>query len=115
MNWSTYFFILDLGFECGRVSEQAHHFQFAYLSGLSSLLVLDIYKLMDSIVDVLYKSMDTTQQPKRRVAFVLIDGVGDVSLPRLGLKTPLEAANLPNLDAIAAAGVNGVKIGFSFL
>lgn len=39
---------------------------------------------------------------------MLIDGVGDVSLPRLGYKTTLEAANVPNLDAIASAGVNGL-------
>jgi 2,3-bisphosphoglycerate-independent phosphoglycerate mutase len=38
---------------------------------------------------------------KNKVAFVLIDGVGDVSIPRLGFKTPLETANTPVLDAIA--------------
>ncbi|CAN1167552.1 2,3-bisphosphoglycerate-independent phosphoglycerate mutase [Linum perenne] len=52
--------------------------------------------------------MGSPEQPKRRVAFVLIDGIGDVSLPRLGYKTPLEAADVPNLDAIASAGVNGL-------
>lgn len=52
--------------------------------------------------------MGSPQQPKRRVAFVLIDGLGDVSLPRFGLKTPLQAAKVPNLDAIASAGVNGL-------
>ncbi|RXH89757.1 hypothetical protein DVH24_032114 [Malus domestica] len=40
--------------------------------------------------------------------FVLIDGVGDVSIPRFGFKTPLQAAKVPNLDAIASAGVNGL-------
>ncbi|KAG2301403.1 hypothetical protein Bca52824_030054 [Brassica carinata] len=45
---------------------------------------------------------------KKRVAFVLIDGLGDVSIPRLGYKTPLQAANIPNLDAIASAGINGL-------
>ncbi|GMH04288.1 hypothetical protein Nepgr_006127 [Nepenthes gracilis] len=40
-----------------------------------------------------------------RNAFHLI---GDVSLPRLGYKSPLQAAQLPNLDAIASAGVNGL-------
>ncbi|KAF4352323.1 hypothetical protein G4B88_000926 [Cannabis sativa] len=49
-----------------------------------------------------------TEKVKKRVAFVLIDGLGDVSLPRLGLKTPLQAAKIPNLDAIASAGVNGL-------
>ncbi|KAI5559156.1 hypothetical protein BDE02_17G090700 [Populus trichocarpa] len=52
--------------------------------------------------------MVTAQHPKRRVAFILIDGLGDVSLPRLGYKTPLQAAKVPNLDAIASAGVNGL-------
>ncbi|CAK7335131.1 unnamed protein product [Dovyalis caffra] len=52
--------------------------------------------------------MVTPQQRKKRVAFILIDGLGDVSLPRLGYKTPLQAANVPNLDAIASAGVNGL-------
>lgn len=52
--------------------------------------------------------MGVDVQPKNRVAFVLIDGVGDVTLPRLGHKTPLQAARVPNLDAIASAGVNGL-------
>ncbi|GAV60056.1 Metalloenzyme domain-containing protein/PhosphMutase domain-containing protein [Cephalotus follicularis] len=52
--------------------------------------------------------MGSPLEPKRRVAFVLIDGVGDVSLPRLGFKTPLQAAKVPILDAIASAGVNGL-------
>ncbi|KAF2313733.1 hypothetical protein GH714_013039 [Hevea brasiliensis] len=52
--------------------------------------------------------MGSPKQPRRRVAFVLIDGLGDVSLPRFGYKTPLQTANVPNLDAIASAGVNGL-------
>lgn len=39
--------------------------------------------------------------PLQRVAFVLIDGLGDVSIPELGNRTPLEAAHTPFLDAIA--------------
>jgi 2,3-bisphosphoglycerate-independent phosphoglycerate mutase len=35
------------------------------------------------------------------VAFVLIDGVGDVSIPELGHRTPLQAASTPTLDAVA--------------
>ncbi|XP_047317501.1 probable 2,3-bisphosphoglycerate-independent phosphoglycerate mutase [Impatiens glandulifera] len=49
-----------------------------------------------------------SSESKRRVAFVLIDGLGDVSLPMLGFKTPLQVAKTPNLDAIASAGVNGL-------
>lgn len=52
--------------------------------------------------------MVNSEKPKRRVAFVLIDGLGDVSLPRFGYKTPLKVASIPNLDAIALAGVNGL-------
>lgn len=52
--------------------------------------------------------MAPAEQPKRRVALVLIDGLGDVSLPRFGCKTPLQVAKLPNLDTIASAGVNGL-------
>lgn len=48
------------------------------------------------------------EQPKKRIALVLIDGLGDVSLPRFGYKTPLQVAKVPNLDAIASAGVNGL-------
>lgn len=52
--------------------------------------------------------MVNSEMPHKRVAFVLIDGLGDVSIPRFGYKTPLEAAKVPNLDAIASAGVNGL-------
>ncbi|GFQ06570.1 2 3-bisphosphoglycerate-independent phosphoglycerate mutase [Phtheirospermum japonicum] len=52
--------------------------------------------------------MVNSNEPKRRVAFVLIDGLGDVSLPRFGYKTPLQVSNIPNLDAIASAGINGL-------
>eukprot|EP00898_Chlorokybus_atmophyticus_P005350 jgi/Chlat1/5816/Chrsp4S06176 len=46
--------------------------------------------------------------PPARVAFILIDGLGDVSLPSLDFRTPLQAAPTPALDAIASAGVNGL-------
>ncbi|KAH0983279.1 hypothetical protein GBA52_010456 [Prunus armeniaca] len=53
--------------------------------------------------------MGNPQQPKKkRVAFLLIDGVGDVSIPKFVFKTPLQVAKVPNLDAIASAGVNGL-------
>lgn len=55
-----------------------------------------------------HKSMGITENTKRRIAFVLIDGLGDVSIPRFQYKTALEVANTPNLDAIAFAGVNGL-------
>lgn len=52
--------------------------------------------------------LDLNKSRNKRVAFVLIDGLGDVSIPRYGYKTPLQVAKTPSLDAIAAAGVNGL-------
>uniref|UniRef100_A0A251V620 Putative 2,3-bisphosphoglycerate-independent phosphoglycerate mutase n=1 Tax=Helianthus annuus TaxID=4232 RepID=A0A251V620_HELAN len=52
--------------------------------------------------------MVNSETLRKRVAFVLIDGLGDVSIPRFGYKAPLEAAKVPNLDAIASARVNGL-------
>ena len=43
------------------------------------------------------------RDPTTGLAFVLIDGIGDVSIPELGNRTPLEAAHCPNLDAIAGS------------
>jgi 2,3-diphosphopglycerate-independent phosphoglycerate mutase len=43
-----------------------------------------------------------------RVVLVLIDGLGDVSVPSLGFRTPLQATPTPTLDALAAAGVCGL-------
>lgn len=52
--------------------------------------------------------MEMGKNIKKRLAFVLIDGLGDVSLPRFQYQSPLQVANTPNLDAIASAGVNGL-------
>ncbi len=38
------------------------------------------------------------------IIYVLLDGVGDLPHPDLEGKTPLEAANTPNLDKIAKNG-----------
>ena len=42
-----------------------------------------------------------SDQMPRKIAFVLIDGIGDINVPLLGNMTPLKAANTPTLDAIA--------------
>lgn len=42
--------------------------------------------------------------------YVLLDGVGDLPHPDLGGKTPLEAANTPNLDKLTKNGVMGEVI-----
>lgn len=52
--------------------------------------------------------MESPKNVKRRVAFVLVDGIGDVSLPRFHYLSTVQVANTPNLDAIASAGVNGL-------
>jgi 2,3-diphosphopglycerate-independent phosphoglycerate mutase len=43
-----------------------------------------------------------------KVCFVLIDGVGDVGVPTLDRKTPLQAANTPEMDRLAKNGINGL-------
>eukprot|EP00753_Platysulcus_tardus_P001100 PLAT11057.1.p1 GENE.PLAT11057.1~~PLAT11057.1.p1 ORF type:complete len:439 (-),score=82.22 PLAT11057.1:20-1336(-) len=43
-----------------------------------------------------------------RIMWVLIDGIGDVSCKELDGKTPLQAATVPNLDALSDAGFNGL-------
>ena len=45
---------------------------------------------------------------RARVVVLLIDGLGDVSVPSLGQRTPLQSARTSTLDALAAAGVNGL-------
>eukprot|EP00798_Chlamydomonas_sp_ICE-L_P006637 gene6637-3294_t len=42
------------------------------------------------------------------VLLLVIDGVGDVAIPSFQDRTPLEVAHTPTLDAIAAAGLNGL-------
>ena len=43
----------------------------------------------------------------KKVIYVVLDGLGDDPLPQLGDRTPLEAAHTPNLDSLAARGING--------
>jgi 2,3-bisphosphoglycerate-independent phosphoglycerate mutase len=43
----------------------------------------------------------------KRILYVILDGLGDDPLPQLGGKTPLEAAQTPNLDRLAKDGRNG--------
>lgn len=44
----------------------------------------------------------------RRCVFLILDGLGDLPVPALGGRTPLEAAATPRLDALAAAGCYGL-------
>jgi 2,3-bisphosphoglycerate-independent phosphoglycerate mutase len=43
-----------------------------------------------------------------RILLIIFDGLADRPAPELGRKTPLEAARTPNLDRLAAEGVNGL-------
>jgi 2,3-bisphosphoglycerate-independent phosphoglycerate mutase len=43
----------------------------------------------------------------RDILLLLLDGASDRSAPELGGRTPLEAAATPNLNRLAAAGING--------
>ncbi|MGC8555507.1 MAG: alkaline phosphatase family protein [Conexivisphaera sp.] len=44
----------------------------------------------------------------RKILYVLLDGVGDRPDPKLGMRTPLEAARTPNLDSLASRGITGL-------
>ena len=39
---------------------------------------------------------------------LIMDGMGDRPIKELGNKTPLEAANTPNMDKMAAEGITGI-------
>lgn len=43
-----------------------------------------------------------------KILLLIIDGVGDRPCECLGNKTPLQAANLPNLDRLASEGICGI-------
>ena len=45
---------------------------------------------------------------KRKAVFVVMDGVGDRPLPKLGGKTPLQAAKTPVFDRLAKEGQNAL-------
>lgn len=45
--------------------------------------------------------------PERQAVVLIVDGMGDLPVPELHGKTPLEAAFTPNLDRLASAGLYG--------
>jgi len=45
-----------------------------------------------------------------KILYVLLDGIGDLPTPELNGKTPLEAANTPNIDELARKGKMGQVI-----
>src|SRR5439155_504664 len=49
-----------------------------------------------------------------RVLLIIFDGLADRPAPELDGKTPLEAARTPNLDRLAAAGINGLSFPYVY-
>jgi len=47
-------------------------------------------------------------KPKKKIILIIIDGLGDRPIKELGNKTPLEAAQTPNLDFLAKNGICGL-------
>lgn len=45
---------------------------------------------------------------RRKILYVILDGLGDRPVASLGGRTPLEAASTPNLDRLAAMGQQGI-------
>lgn len=43
----------------------------------------------------------------KKIIYVVLDGLGDLPIAELGGKTPLEAANTPNMDKLAKSGKTG--------
>jgi 2,3-bisphosphoglycerate-independent phosphoglycerate mutase len=43
-----------------------------------------------------------------KALIVICDGMGDRPIKKLGNKTPLEAADTPNMDELASMGINGI-------
>jgi 2,3-bisphosphoglycerate-independent phosphoglycerate mutase len=45
---------------------------------------------------------------RRKAVVIIQDGVGDRPIAELGAKTPLQAANIPFFDKMAAGGICGL-------
>eukprot|EP00833_Pecoramyces_ruminatium_P014469 jgi/Orpsp1_1/1188501/evm.model.d7180000065339.1 len=45
---------------------------------------------------------------QKKLVFILIDGVGDISHPKINMETPLAYANIKNIDSISKHGINGL-------
>jgi 2,3-bisphosphoglycerate-independent phosphoglycerate mutase len=48
--------------------------------------------------------------PPDKLVLVIIDGVGDVTIPAFGDMTPLQVAHTPNLDCIAGVRAVGAWV-----
>lgn len=50
----------------------------------------------------------------KKILFLVLDGLGDLPIEELDFKTPLEAANTPNLDFLAKNGETGLMQPYKF-
>jgi 2,3-bisphosphoglycerate-independent phosphoglycerate mutase len=56
-------------------------------------------------LDTLYSEL--TLPTKKKLALIVLDGIGDIATKQQGYLTPLEAANTPNLDRLAKDSAQG--------
>ena len=59
------------------------------------------------VVRVIERLKKTARAALMHILLIIFDGLADRPAPELDGKTPLEAARTPNLDRLAAEGVNG--------
>jgi len=71
------------------------------------------YELPGSLQDLSSQENDSSKQVEKPVlsnksVLIIIDGLGDLPIPELDGKTPLEAADTPVLDQMASEGLYGL-------
>jgi Predicted phosphoglycerate mutase, AP superfamily len=54
--------------------------------------------------------MQDTKKPRVKILFILIDGIGELGIPELQNKTPLQYLDLPYINSLAKTGNIFVKI-----
>jgi len=47
--------------------------------------------------------MESNKKPIK-ILFILIDGIGELDIPQIGNKTPLQHCDLPYINALAQTG-----------
>ena len=63
---------------------------------------------MDSLKRINLSRVQLLEASRLKLIYVVIDGMGDLPIKELGNKTPLEAAETPNMDLLAKAGKTGL-------
>jgi 2,3-bisphosphoglycerate-independent phosphoglycerate mutase len=63
---------------------------------------------MDSLKRINPSRIQLLEASRLKLIYVVIDGMGDLPIEELGNKTPLEAAETPNMDLLAKAGKTGL-------